>query len=382
MITGILGELCEIKVGRTPARADPSFWGVGHRWLSIADMNQGLAIAETKEQITDAGARGGSLIKPGTVLLSFKLSIGKVGIAEVPLYTNEAIAALPMRDDTVLDPRYLMRALQAMDLPASANRAAMGVTLNKRSLSQVRIPLVGLPSQRRIAAILDDADALRTKRRMVVAHLDALVQATFIEMFSASDSIATEASTLMPHMRNGLSPSTSGTYPARVLTLSAVTQGLFTPNAAKQGVFAVEPPADKRVRAGDFLMCRGNGNKNLVGRGTYSRENLPDLVFPDTVVAGTVDSAVATMQFLEVAWRQPAVRSQIEAMARTTNGTYKVNQQSLSGIMVNIPAMALQKLYGAKVDRIRSQREICTRSAAEADHLFASLQAAAFRGEL
>lgn len=174
MRSATLDELCEINVGRTPARAEPAFWGSGHRWLSIADMNQGLSIRDTKEQITAAGARAGKVVQPGTVLLSFKLSIGKVAIADVPLYTNEAIAALPIKDDALLDARYLMRALQAMDLASGSNRAAMGATLNKRSLAQIQLPLVSLPEQRRIAAILDQADAIRAKRRQVRAHLDSL----------------------------------------------------------------------------------------------------------------------------------------------------------------------------------------------------------------
>ena len=73
-----LTELCDINVGRTPSRDNPAFWGIGAPWLSIADMNQGREILRTKEQITSEAARAGKLVEPGTVLLSFKLSIGKV----------------------------------------------------------------------------------------------------------------------------------------------------------------------------------------------------------------------------------------------------------------------------------------------------------------
>lgn len=152
-----LHELCEINVGRTPARANLGFWGEGEPWLSIADMNQGRIITRTKEQITAAGARAGRQVPPGTVLLSFKLSIGKVALAGIPLYTNEAIAALPIRDAERLDHRYLMRALEVLDLVGDSNRAAMGATLNKATLARVRVPLPPLGEQQRIVAILDQA---------------------------------------------------------------------------------------------------------------------------------------------------------------------------------------------------------------------------------
>ena len=179
----MLHELCEVNVGRTPARADPAFWGSGEPWLSIADMNQGREITQTKEQITPLGAAGGKQVVAGTVLLSFKLSIGKVAKASIPLYTNEAIAALPIRRRDLIGEGFLMRVLEQSDLADASNRAAMGATLNKASLSQVRIPVPPLDEQRRIAAVLDRADALRAKRRQVLAHLDALTQSIFHDMF-------------------------------------------------------------------------------------------------------------------------------------------------------------------------------------------------------
>lgn len=181
MIT--LSELCDIQVGRTPPRADPAMWGKGVPWLSIADMSQGNEITHTKEQVTQLGAAKGKLISPGTVLLSFKLSIGKVAIAKIPMLTNEAIAALPIKDPSRLNNRYLLRILETMDLAARSNRAAMGATLNKAKLRSIRIPLPPLDEQRRIAAILDQADAIRTKRRDQLDRLGNLVSSIFLDMF-------------------------------------------------------------------------------------------------------------------------------------------------------------------------------------------------------
>jgi len=318
-MTVALGELCRITVGRTPARAAPEYWGQGHPWLSIADMNQGLSIRSTKEQITELGATRGRQIDPGTVLLSFKLSIGKVAIAAIPLYTNEAIAALPIRRPAQLDTKYLLRTLQAMDLSTGSNRAAMGATLNQKYLSSVEIPLPPLPEQRRIVAILDQADNLRTKRRQVLAHLDTLTQFIYETVMESESFDLLGAGEIMPRMRNGVSPATGGRYLANVLTMSAITSGTFAPGSVKSGLFASEPPPDKRVSSKDFLVCRGNGNLELVGVGVSSPIDRMDLVFPDTVIAGRVEESKATIAFLEVAWRQRTVRRQIESLAALRN---------------------------------------------------------------
>lgn len=286
----------------------------------------------------------------------------------------DGVKVLQVRDG--FDPKFVYHYLRSRPIPSA------GYSRHFKFLKEVVVPKPPLSEQRRIAAILDQADALRAKRRQVLKHLDALSQSIFTEMFSAQGFEPTPASALMPRMRNGLSPATRGTHQAQVLTLSSVTQGLFDPSAVKTGVFAIEPPADKRITDRDFLMCRGNGNKALVGVGTYSRENRPDLVFPDTVIAGTVDTKLVTMQFLEAAWKRRDVRAQIEAVARTTNGTYKINQQTLAGIVVPVPPLDLQKAFAAKVAAVTQRHAAVQRASAVDDELFASLQSRAFRGEL
>lgn len=180
-----LSELCEINIGKTPARAKDAYWGVGHPWLSIADMNQGLNLSETKEQITDAAVKETNikLVPKGTVLFSFKLSIGKIGVAQIPLYTNEAIAALPILDEGRLCREYLVYALSKMDASKTTDRAVMGATLNKRKLAELKIPLPPLTEQKRIAAILDKADAIRRKRQQAIQLADEFLRSVFLDMF-------------------------------------------------------------------------------------------------------------------------------------------------------------------------------------------------------
>jgi type I restriction enzyme S subunit len=198
--TARLDDLCNIKVGRTPPRDSPEFWGEGYPWLSIADMNQGRIVTRTKEQITSHGAKTGTLVEKGTVLLSFKLSIGKVAIAGIPLYTNEAIAALSVKDNNRLIPEFLAIALEAAKLTDNANSAAMGATLNKAKLRELNIPIPPLEVQRRIVGKFGEIEAVRTRRLKVLAALQKLrastvehcVRSAMVQIHSLADLVVAD----------------------------------------------------------------------------------------------------------------------------------------------------------------------------------------------
>ena len=141
-------------------------------------------------------------------------------------------------------------------------------------------------------------------------------------------------------------------------------------------MFVELPPPTKRVSKNDFLICRGNGNRDLVGVGVYPREDRPDLVFPDTVMAASLDQKKINPFFLEAAWRQPAVRAQIDATARTTNGTYKVNQQGIGAIEIPLPSLSDQNLFA---ERLKAAPRP---SISKVDELFRSIQSHVFSTKL
>ena len=183
--TKALGEICSIRIGRTPSRRQKTYWGPGSPWLSIADMNQGRWIRDTSETITPLAVSECRchLVPAGTVVLSFKLSIGKVGITQRPMYTNEAIAALQIDDAQHISADYLYWALRSLDLTAGLDRAAKGLTLNRSKVANIRIPTPSLSEQHRIVDVLVRADGLRAKRHTNLARIDSLFKAIFLELF-------------------------------------------------------------------------------------------------------------------------------------------------------------------------------------------------------
>ena len=271
-----------------------------------------------------------------------------------------------------------------VEVATGANYPAVSDTKVKAS----KIPLPPLVEQKRIAAILDAADALRAKRRESLAQLDTLLQSAFLEMFGdpVDNPMGWQERPLgeltQSRLRNGLSPSTNGGFQGEVLTLSAITRGRFDFAAKKRACFDKAPGPSQWLSTETFLICRGNGNKQLVGAGAYPDRSSRRVCFPDTMIGVVVDNAAVHPAYLESIWRSWRVRNQIERGARTTNGTHKVNQQLLSSVVFPLPPLGLQRRFGAIARSIEVQKAHQRTHLAELDTLFASLQSRAFRGDL
>ena len=291
-----------------------------------------------------------------------------------------------------LDARYLLHYLRQDRVRRAGERRMTGSGGQRRVpeafIADLAVPLPALAEQRRIAEVLDRTELLRAKRLATLAKLVALQEAIFLDLFGDAAtntkgwSSVRLSDVLTRPLRNGLSPSNGGPVTAKVLTLSAVTGDTFNPTAWKIGTFQAPPPSDQSVNAADLLICRGNGNLALVGRGFFPRVSLPEVTYPDTVIAAPINTALIDRAFLEHVWNGSSVRHQIEAVARTTNGTYKVNQTMLQAITVIAPPLSLQREFSKRVACVQRLREVQRRSLSGLESLGASLQHRAFHGEL
>jgi len=160
-----LGDLCKIDIGKTPSRGVSRYWDKGREtdnvWLSIADLtqSQGGQIYDSKEYVSDEAARSLKPVKAGTLLMSFKLSIGKMAVAGRDLFTNEAIAALTIIDSKSMSREYLQYFLSGYDWEAATagDHKVKGKTLNKAKLKELNISFPPPTEQQRIVGILDQA---------------------------------------------------------------------------------------------------------------------------------------------------------------------------------------------------------------------------------
>jgi len=182
-----LGQIAEIRIGGTPARARPEFWArhgeAGHKWLAISDM-KGRLIAQTAERITDAGVQNSNvkLLPAGTLVMSFKLSVGRTGVLAEPMYTNEAIAGFITRDGH--DSGFLRHYLEHYNFSEAADRAVKGVTLNKGKLAGLAVMLPPPEEQRCIARVLDAIDEAIEKTEAVIAATEQVRKALLQELLT------------------------------------------------------------------------------------------------------------------------------------------------------------------------------------------------------
>ena len=383
-----LEEICGIQIGRTPSRSVPEYWDGELPWVTISDLGNGRLVARTKERITRLGAEESrsKLVPAGTLLLSFKLSLGKRAFAGCDLYTNEAIAALEVRDPSTTDKGYLYWALGAVDYDRLVDRAAKGKTLNKAKLKVLQVPLPPLPEQKRIAAILDSADELRAKRRDSIDQLDTLLQSVFLDMFGdpVTNPKGWEVSQLSEAVQDG----------------TIVTYGIV--QAGKEF-----PGGTPYIRTGDLVdgEIRAEGLRHtdpeIAARFERSRVRTGEIVMSIRATVGTtarvppeLDGANLTqgtarispgartdpwflLHFLRARGSQTWLRRQVKG------ATFReITLGRLRQMPVHLPPLDLQSRFASIVESVERQRDRLRAHLDELDTLFASLQTRAFRGDL
>ncbi|PMQ02374.1 MAG: restriction endonuclease [Dictyoglomus sp. NZ13-RE01] len=171
-----LGEVAVLNLGRTPDRSIKKYWENGSiPWVKIQDLNNNI-IYDTSEKISDIAFKekfGNKFVPQGTILLSFKLTIGRVGILGIDAVHHEGIVSLFLNEDKV-NKEFLFFLLQNMDYNDYIDNYVKGKTLNKEKLKILPIPLPPLEEQKEIAHILSTVDKkieIEQKRKEVLKRL-------------------------------------------------------------------------------------------------------------------------------------------------------------------------------------------------------------------
>ena len=181
-----LGDDFILQMGKTPSRSNVDYWHGDISWVSIADIGSAKKfISNTKERISKKAINetGIKIVPQNTLIMSFKLSIGKTAITAKPIYTNEAIMAFIPKREQEYDISYLYHLFSNKDWSIGSNNAVMGTTLNKTTLSITKIPKPPLSIQKEISLCLDKIENLISKCKEQLSKLDKLAKSRFIEMF-------------------------------------------------------------------------------------------------------------------------------------------------------------------------------------------------------
>jgi type I restriction enzyme S subunit len=291
-----------------------------------------------------------------------------------------------------VDARYLYRWFSSD--PVQAKLRSFGrKTTNISNLDMgrsldLKLLLPSLVEQRRIAAILDQADALRAKRRAALAQLDEMARAIFVEKFGdlapqsckwprqAFEQIVTDARIGLVRSSSDIGPE----HPHRYLKMDAIgTNGDLDLARATRTFAGAEEVRAYSLAPGDFLFNTRN-SRELVGKSAIFRSRVPHL-FNNNIMRIRFCKDVAADYVLAAA-RTPALQREIETKKSGTTSVFAIYWKDLKTLQVPIPPKTLQADFVERMEALRASAEIQKRQGAELDGLFTSLQHRAFRGEL
>ena len=182
-----LKDIFDLQMGKTPSRNNSEYWNTeDYKWISIADLSKnGMYILDTKEYLSEKAIleSGIKVIPANTVVMSFKLSIGKTAITAEDMYSNEAIMSFHDKHIVELLPEYIFYMFKYKNWDEDSNKAVMGKTLNKAILSETVIEICSIEKQKEIVNILNKMTCIIEKRQQELSELDTLIKARFVEMF-------------------------------------------------------------------------------------------------------------------------------------------------------------------------------------------------------
>lgn len=383
-----LGELCDVRIGRTPRRDEPRFWGGNSVWVTVGELKGGV-IKFSKESVSDVAIREcmPEPVPTGTLLFSFKLSIGKMAVAGCPLYTNEAIAALPIRTPGVISREFLHYALLRGSHEGTANTAVMGKVLNKAKVEQLTIPVPPLGEQERIVKLLDEADELRKLRAQADTRTSQLIPALFHEMFlntKMRDIVWPKVTLSELCSRVVDCPHSTPAYSARetpfhCVRSSDIQGGKFDWSSTKtvERDEYEERIAQLEPQAGDVVFCREGarlGNAAVI-------PNDRRVCLGQRMMLFRLNPSISTPYFLCSLILSQPIQNKIWTLVGGSASPH-LNVRDIKDFLTDLPPLALQQEFDRRVNEIRAFEAAQTASRRRTEDLFQSMLHKAFNGEL
>lgn len=296
----------------------------------------------------------------------------------------------------IADARYLLHFLRQGRIRRDGEGKMTGSAGQRRVpehfLAGLELPLPSLAEQRRIAQVLDRAEALRAKRRLALIQLDSFIHAIFLDLFGdpgenpkrwpvrpVSDYVAEFQGGKSIEAESGENAVTRN----RVLKVSAVTGMKFLAHESKPVPDSYEPPPEHFARAGDLLFSRANTTE-LVGAVAHVDTTPSNVLLPDKLWRFVWRQPVTVEPLFVWALFQTALlRREIGRRATGTSGSMKnISQEKVLGISTILPPLSIQRDFARRVAALDELKTAHRASLAEMDALFAVLQHRAFRGEL
>lgn len=381
-----LEDCAEIVSGATPSTAESALWDGDICWATPKDLGEleGAYISDTPRKITSSGLQScaATILPPESVLFSSRAPIGHVAINTVPMATNQGCKSfVPNRDRVHSKFLYHWLRRNRPHLERLGNGATFK-EVSKAVVSRIELLLPPLPEQRRIAEILDKADALRVKRRAALAQLDTLAQSIFFNMFG--DPATNPKGWPMKNVSD-IATVITGNTPSRAVPEYFGTEiewiksdNINTPHyyltQADEGLSALGKEAARTVSAGSILVTCIAGSPECIGNAAMTDR---EVAFNQQINA--IVPREGNPHFL---YAQLRVGKRLVQQASTAGMKGMVSKSRFEQIKLMCPPLPFQERFANRVIAIEDLVVAHRASLSELNALFCSLQHCAFLGDL
>lgn len=336
------------------------------------------------------------LLDEGDFVVSSSGTLGKLAeiqSQDLPLMLNTSVIRFRPLDPGLLHRGYLKWFIKSPLYLRQIQKASTGTAIKNYGpshLKQMVIPLPPLEEQRRIAAILDRADAVRRKRKEAIALTEELLRSQFLDMFgnpvtNPKGWEVIELGNLITDIESGWSPKCDSREAEidewGILKLGAVTWGYFNPSENKALLPDTVPRPELEVKSGDLLFSRKN-TYELVGASAFVHQTRSKLLLPDLIFRLCLKNTINPVYLWQVL-SQKAMRVEISKLASGSAGSMpNISKARLRTLNLPIPPLNMQLKYHQIVNLFWKQQNHQKDFLQSSENLFNSLLQSAFRGEL
>lgn len=296
-------------------------------------------------------------------------------------------------DQKRLDCRFLLHFLRQPVVRRTGEMRMTGSAGQRRVpaafVNDLRIPLLPLDAQRTIAAMLDQVESLRAKRRAAIALLDELAQSIFLDTFGdpaenpRSWEFVSLGDIIVDGPQNGLyKPQKFYGAGCRIVRIDSFYSGTIANHSALKRVSVDEGEVERySLREGDIVVNRVNSIEYL-GKSALVEGLSEPVVYESNMMRFSVDRSRADPAFVTAVLQRRHTYGQVVSAAKKAVNQASINQTDVKSLSLYLPPLDLQSDFVRRSAHVQAQKTEAVAHLAELDALFASLQDRAFRGTL
>ena len=394
-----LDKVASVFNGKTPAKSEQR--SEGHPVLKIRDVDEmGLFRGPFESFVDDdlAQKHGVKKVRAGDTLIlnaahNADYVASKTFRATPPsfgaLATGEWLVVRP--NDQLLDPGFANHWINSRQTRLRLRELVNGIHLYPKDVARLKISYPLLPEQRRIAAILDQAETLRTQRRSALALLDSLTQSLFLDMFGDDEkgeprfAVAALADVLEMPLQNG------AYYPkeeyvseggVEMVHMSDAFNGIVSRGSLKRVNCSDADLSKYGLNESDILLARRSLTYEGAAKPCLVPPAAEPLIFESSFIRVTPDKKKLSVPYLFHYLGNATIREKRVRPFVTQSTISGINQSNLERVAVVVPPLPLQQTFATRIASIEALKATHCHALAALDALFASLQQRAFTGAL